>query len=196
MPSKQKINREKVQAALNTIRPKCGYPRTVRGLFYHLVSLGLVAKNESEYQCTVARLCRDMRENGSLPWSWIADATRWMRRSDSYSGVNEFRERASAVYRRALWQDQGCYLEVWCEKATLAGLIMDVTDKWDVPLMCTGGFSSIGFLHSAAMQIAERGVPAHIYYLGDHDPSGLMIASTSKASCIATHLKPTSPLRS
>jgi ribosomal protein S27AE len=28
MPSKQKINREKVQAALNTLCPKCGYSIT------------------------------------------------------------------------------------------------------------------------------------------------------------------------
>jgi hypothetical protein len=150
-------------------------PRTIRGLFYHLVGCGLIEKNETEYKRTVVRLCTDMREAGELPWEWIADNTRWMRKSPSFTSLEECRERTARFYRRNLWRDQNCYVEVWCEKATLAGLIVGETDQWDVPLMCTSGFSSVGFLHSAAEAITNMACKTFIYYLGDYDPSGLKI---------------------
>jgi hypothetical protein len=150
-------------------------PRTIRGLFYHLVGAGLIEKTEAAYKSTVVRLCTDMREAGELPWEWLTDNSRWMRKSPSYNSIDDFRERVKSLFRRALWRDQNRYVEVWCEKATLAGLIVDETDEWDVPLMCTSGFSSVGFLHSAALEIESRACRTFIYYLGDYDPSGLKI---------------------
>ena len=151
------------------------HPRTVRGLFYQLVKLELIPKTEGAYSGTVSRLCGEMREEGELPWDWIADTTRWMRKPDSYDSLEQFQEENAILYRRELWRSQGKYVEVWCEKATLAGLLTDVTYEWDVPLMCTTGFSSKGFIHSAAEAVVGRGCPSFIYYLGDHDPSGLKI---------------------
>jgi hypothetical protein len=64
------------------------------------------------------------------------------------------------------------------EKEALAGVLVDVTDPWDVPLMVTRGYSSISYLHSAAQTIygrAEQGKHTTIYYFGDRDPSGVDI---------------------
>jgi hypothetical protein len=154
---------------------KASHPRTIRGLFYHLVGAGLIEKTEAAYKSTVVRLCTEMRESGELDWDMIVDSTRWMRKSPSFNSVQEAREHTARIYRRNLWRDQGCYIEVWCEKATLAGLIFSETNEWDVPLMCTSGFSSIGFLHSAAIEIERRACKTFIYYLGDYDPSGVKI---------------------
>jgi hypothetical protein len=41
--------------------------------------------------------------------------------------------------------------------------------------MVTRGYPSLRFLHSAAEMIRAEGKPAFLYYLGDHDPSGLDI---------------------
>lgn len=49
------------------------------------------------------------------------------------------------------------------------------TEKWDVPLMVTRGFASLSYLHDAAEVIAWHEKPAYVYFLGDHDPSGLDI---------------------
>jgi len=71
--------------------------------------------------------------------------------------------------------DADTRVEVWIEKEALAGVVVDVTAEWDVPLMPARGYASISFLHSAAETIdqAERdGQRTAIYYLGDHDPSG------------------------
>jgi hypothetical protein len=39
--------------------------------------------------------------------------------------------------------------------------------------MVARGFSSLSFLYAAAQQLEEIDVPAHIYHLGDYDPSGV-----------------------
>lgn len=44
---------------------------------------------------------------------------------------------------------------------------------YDVPLMVARGYASLSFLHSAAEAIRNLDVPAHIYHLGDFDPSGV-----------------------
>ena len=58
------------------------------------------------------------------------------------------------------------------EKDALSGVLYDVTREFDVPLMVTRGYPSLTFMHSAADKINEINKPTHIYYFGDHDPSG------------------------
>lgn len=157
-------------------------PQTVRQLFYQLVSKGVVPKTEAAYQRIVCRLCGDMREKGDLPWDWLTDSTRWMRKPDSYSSLAEAIALTARTYRRALWNDQDAYVEIWCEKEALAGVLYEVTSEYDVPLMVVKGFPSKDFVHSAAEAIESRGVPAHLYYCGDWDPSGLKIWDGIQAS--------------
>jgi hypothetical protein len=65
------------------------------------------------------------------------------------------------------------YVEVWCEKDALAGVLMEETEPYDVPLMVAKGYASISFLHSAAEAIEAKGKPAYIHHFGDLDPSGV-----------------------
>jgi hypothetical protein len=65
---------------------------------------------------------------------------------------------------------------MWVEKDALGGVLFDVTEPWDVPLMVTRGYASLSFLYSAAMTIKAMDKPCFIYYFGDYDPSGLDIA--------------------
>jgi hypothetical protein len=41
--------------------------------------------------------------------------------------------------------------------------------------MVTRGYSSLTFAYSAARTIRRGGKPCHLYYFGDHDPSGVDI---------------------
>jgi hypothetical protein len=155
-----------------------GHPMTVRQLFYRLVSGGVIEKTESEYKHTVVRLAVEMRMDGEIPFGWIADNTRWMRKPRTYSGLDDLLEQTQQTYRRAIWDEQDAYVEIWLEKDALAGVLIDVTGVWDVPLMVTRGFASLSFLYEAADAIREQGKPTYLYYLGDHDPSGLDIPRT------------------
>jgi len=73
------------------------------------------------------------------------------------------------------------YVEVWCEKDALAGVLMEETEVYDVPLMVARGYSSLSFLHSAAKAIEAKGKPAYIYHFGDLDPSGVDAARDIEA---------------
>lgn len=138
-----------------------------------MVSAGHLPKTEASYDNVVIRLIGEMREAGEMPWDWITDSTRWMRKPTSYSSLEAAAIDAARTYRRDLWQNQNVHLEIWCEKMALLGVIGEVTDRWDVPLMIARGFSSKDFCYSAAQSIVVDDKPAFIYQVGDHDPSGI-----------------------
>jgi hypothetical protein len=148
------------------------HPQTVRQVYYALTVRHLIDKTEKEYKQTVVRLLTEMREAGQVPFEWIADNTRWMRKPATFVGLDSCLRNTAKFYRRDLWAAMPVYIEIWCEKDALAGVMLEETDVYDVPLMAARGYSSISFLHSAAMEIAAREKPAHIYHFGDLDPSG------------------------
>jgi hypothetical protein len=151
-------------------------PMTVRQVFYQAVSAGVIAKTEQEYKGTICRLLTRMRKDDELPYSWIADNTRWMRKPKTHSGLQATLEETAKFYRRALWQEQEAYVEIWLEKDALSGVLWEVTSRYDVPLMVTRGYPSFSFLAGAAEAIEAQGKPAYLYYFGDHDPSGVDIS--------------------
>ena len=151
------------------------HPQTVRGVFYQATILGIIDKAENEYKA-VQRNLADMRKAGDLPFDWIADSTRWMRKPRTYSGLEAALRSSWKFYRRSIWHDQTDYVEIWMEKDALAGVVYPVTEKWDVPLMVTRGYSSLSFLHESAEYINLLDKPTYIYCLGDYDPSGVDIS--------------------
>lgn len=154
---------------------------TVRQVFYRAVSRGLVEKRESEYKGTVGRLLTEMRLDGTLPFHWMADNTRWMRKPTTFDSIEDALRHTARTYRRSLWSEAEDYVEVWLEKDALAGVLIDVTREYDVPLMVSRGYSSLSYLYSAAEVIDSRDKPAHIYYFGDYDPSGVDIPRNIQA---------------
>jgi hypothetical protein len=157
------------------------HPQTVRQIFYALTVRGVIAKAEIEYQRTVIQLLVDMREAGEIPFEWIADNTRWMRKPATFTGLESCLANTSRFYRRDLWAAMPVYVEVWCEKDALAGVLMEETEVYDVPLMVARGYASLSFLHSAAEAIRAKGKPAYFYHFGDLDPSGVDAARDIEA---------------
>src|SRR5205807_1420265 len=121
-------------------------PQTVRQVFYALTVKGVIAKAEMEYHRTVIRLLVEMREAGKIPFTWIADNTRWQRKPATFTGLEACLSNTSKFYRRDLWAAMPVYVEVWIEKDALAGVLMEETSVYDVPLMCARGYSSLSFL--------------------------------------------------
>jgi hypothetical protein len=149
-----------------------GHPMTVRQVFYQLVIQGVIAKTENEYDSTVCRLLTQMRLTGMIPFEWIVDYTRWARQPATYGSTLEALEETARVYRRALWDDQGAYVEIWCEKDALSGLLYEVTSRWTVSLMPLKGQPSTTFVHGAAVSFRDLDRPIYLYYFGDSDKSG------------------------
>jgi hypothetical protein len=156
-------------------------PQTVRQVFYALTVRGVIAKAEIEYKRTVVRLLTEMREAGEVAFEWIADNTRWQRKPSSFTGIEACLEATANSYRRNLWASMPVYIEVWVEKDALAGVLLEETKVYDVPLMVAKGYSSITFLHTAGKAIEAIGKPAYIYHFGDLDPSGVDAARDIEA---------------
>lgn len=150
-------------------------PMTVRQVFYRLVSTRIIEKTESEYKSTVVRLLGRMRKQQIVPYYWISDNTRWVRRPQTYSSMERALQNTAESYRRSLWQDLDIYVEFWLEKDALSGVVYEETEKWDVPLMVTRGYPSLSFLYTAGEQISLIDKSCYLYYLGDRDPSGVNI---------------------
>jgi hypothetical protein len=146
-------------------------PATVRQIYYLATVAGLVPKTENGYNIVQTDLTL-MRRTGDLPYGWLADSTRWQRKPNTFGSVEEALKETARLYRKDLWRDADCYVEVWLEKDALSGVVYPITSLFDVPLMVARGYASLSFLHEAAEYIAGLDVPAYIYHLGDYDPSG------------------------
>jgi hypothetical protein len=161
---------ERREALLEII--DAGKPMTVRQVFYQATVHGLVEKAESGYAKVQVDLTK-MRRDGSLPYDWLADNTRWQRKPTTFDGIEEALRNTAAFYRKSLWTHADSYVEIWLEKDALSGVIYPVTSMYDVPLMVARGYASLSFLYSAAEYISALDVPTYIYHLGDYDPSGV-----------------------
>jgi hypothetical protein len=156
-------------------------PMTVRQVFYQLVARGVVEKTEQQYQNTVIRLMTEMRLSGDLPYDWVVDESRRVRITRTYDSIEDALDQTARFYRRSALAQSQDYLEIWCEKDALAGVMWDVTSDYDVPLMVSRGMPSLTFLHASAQAIrdaAEHDKRSYVYQFGDHDPSGVLIPQT------------------
>lgn len=150
-------------------------PATVRAIFYQASVRNIVGKDEAGYR-RVQRDLVTLRQTGRIPFGWIVDGTRWMRKPRTFDSLGQALADTAQYYRRALWLRAPVYLEIWLEKDALAGTVFPVTSKYDVPLMVARGYASLSFLHEAAETIAAEDRPVSILHLGDFDPSGVNAA--------------------
>jgi hypothetical protein len=148
-------------------------PVSVRGVFYRVMSCGLVPKSETQGYKVVQRRTLKLRRSGDLPYDWITDGSRLRLKPQTWRSAEGALTLTAESYRRALWADQPVHVEVWAEKDAIRGAILPVTSQYDVPLMIAKGFASDTFLYETAAEISDEGKPAIIYQLGDHDPAGV-----------------------
>lgn len=167
-------------------------PMTVRQVFYQATVQGLVDKSEAGYAKVQTDLVY-LRREGLMPYDWLADNTRWQRRPQTFSSIEQALADTARFYRKSLWDQVSAYVEVWLEKDALAGVVLPVTDQYDVPLMVSRGYASLSFLHSAARYMNSLDCPAYIYHFGDFDPSGVNAAE--KIDATLRELAPAADIR-
>ena len=156
---------------------KMDKPRqTVRGIFYQLASVyGIVSKSDRGYAAVQKQVLR-MRREGVLPYDFVVDSSRWMRRPTVHNTMREALLNTQQAYRRNLWNSQNVYVEIWIEKDTLAGIVHPVTNEWQVPLLVSKGFSSDTYCYEAAQHLKMQRKLCFVYILSDFDSAGYNIA--------------------
>lgn len=69
-------------------------------------------------------------------------------------------------------------IEIWVEKDTIRNLLEGLAAKYRLSIQVLRGFASLSMYRKALRRAAERGV-RRILYVGDFDPSGLLIDSVA-----------------
>lgn len=152
-----------------------GYALTLRQLYYQLVARGFIENKVSEYQ-KLSQIMTKARYGGYTDWDGIVDRIRKPQILYSVRDKSHAIRDTIEQYRLDRQKGQPNYIEVWCEKDALSGILLRVTEEFHVRLMINRGYSS-----ASAMRIAARRFRARhhneqnclLFYIGDHDPSGL-----------------------
>ena len=173
------FNRATIKAAfvLATIIQRHG-PISVRSAFYRAVSAKLFPGTHDCHYATAGRIVLKLRRSGCLSYSSIVDSTRRTLKASSWSGLEDFADTVAAAYRRDLWARQKDYLDFFVEKDAMAGILEPIVMQYDVPLRIIRGDISETFCFNIAEEWNRIKKPICVYYLGDHDPSGLRIEQT------------------
>lgn len=154
------------------------WPQSIRHCFYRMTDPRLpvyVPKTEHGYRRIQRRLTL-LRRAGRLSYSRLVDTTRAGHHVPTYGGAGDFLERVAGLYRHNLWENADTHVEVWCESASIAGVLRGTCQELAVSLYPTRGFSSLTLAYEAAEEINEAGrVRAVVLYVGDYDPAGVLI---------------------
>ena len=175
------IARNVALASIATEIAEREYPTSLRGLFYRVASAGRLPGTETKHYRRLGSIVATLRESGKLPWLWIIDSLRQSLKPTSWSGLEDYAETVARQYRKDFWRDQPECVEIFVEKDAIAGTLWPVSLQFDVRLHVCRGFSSLSFVHGIAQEWAQIKKPIHAYYIGDWDPSGMMIEKDLKA---------------
>jgi hypothetical protein len=159
------------------------HPQSIRHLFYRMTDPRLsepvpkTDKGAGNGYRAVQHRCVELRRAGELPYGWIVDATRRGYFTPTYKSVDEFLLRVKGLFRADLWTQSDYHCEVWVESRSIAGIVQRDCKELAVSLYPCGGFSSISLAYEAAEDIndADDGREVVIFYIGDYDPSGVLI---------------------
>lgn len=148
---------------------------TLRQLYYQLVSRNIIPNEEKSYK-TLGKLVSEARVAGLIDWDAIEDRNRTPVIWAQYDNLEDFINSLKDGYRLPRWKGQENYVELWVEKAALAGVLRPLAEKYHVTLMVNRGYSSTSSMRESAerfIDACERdGLNPILFYLGDHDPSG------------------------
>jgi hypothetical protein len=150
-----------------------GLRLTLRQLYYQLVSRNAIPNVERSYK-NLSALISDARLAGLIDWDVIEDRIRQPVVPTEFRDLHHLAEEAMASYRLPRWRGQSVYVEVWCEKDALAGVLWPIADEFHVTLMVNRGYSSQSAMYESAGRLNDTAPEQeiHILYVGDHDPSG------------------------
>jgi len=165
---------EVVNSILDEYR-NLGYCLSLRQLYYQLVSRGYIENSARSYQ-RIGSLVSDARLTGMVDWEMIEDRGRETVVRPHWSSPAEIIRDAAKQYGIDRWEGQPCYVEVMVEKDALSGILEPVCQELDIRFTANKGYSSSSALYEAGKRFSDgmdRGLEAHLFYLGDHDPSGI-----------------------
>jgi len=152
-----------------------GYRLTLRQLYYQLVSRGHIENSVKSYK-NIGMLVSDARLAGQIDWEMIEDRGRIIKSPVCWNNPAEIVNAAAKQFTIDKWKDQENYTEVMVEKDALSGVLWPVCSRLNISFMANKGYSSSSAMYEAGARLLRKideGKRISIFYLGDHDPSGI-----------------------
>jgi hypothetical protein len=153
-----------------------GYRLSLRQLYYQLVARGYIENSIKSYKRT-GDLVSNARLAGLIDWGMIEDRGRESVMNPHWDSPASIVRAAAQSFRIDHWEGQPCYVEVMVEKDALSGILEPVCRRLDIRFTANKGYSSSSAMYEASKRIAVAAIrerkEVHLFYLGDHDPSGI-----------------------
>ncbi len=163
---------------LNEYR-RMGYRLSLRQLYYQLVARDYIENSVKSYK-RIGNLISDARLAGLVDWEMIEDRNREALIPAAWASPAEIVRVAARQFRVDRWEGQSNYVEVMVEKDALSGILEPVCRELHVRFTANKGYSSSSAMYEAGKRLygvlsdRESAVnQIHVFYLGDHDPSGI-----------------------
>ena len=153
------------------------YRLSLRQLYYQLVARGFIENSVKSYK-RIGNLISDARLAGLVDWGMIEDRGRETNFLNHWNNPAEIVRDASHWFRIYKWEGQRNYCEVMVEKDALSGILLPVCQELDIRFTANKGYSSSSAMYETGKRLARISRSAfieeiHIFYFGDHDPSGI-----------------------
>jgi hypothetical protein len=152
-----------------------GYSLSVRQLYYQMVSRGYVANSQQSYGRIVS-IVGKARNAGMLDWLSIEDRTRSTAIPWHPVSAKDLIVGAAKSYSIDKWFEQPNHVEVFCEKDALSGVLEPACRELEVNFTANRGYASLSLMYEVGKRLEEHaqdGKDIHLFYFGDHDPSGI-----------------------
>lgn len=152
-----------------------GLDMTLRQIHYKLTNRPDYANTTANYN-KLGNLLSKARMAGLVSWTAMVDRERSFQRELYFEAPEHVFRNLDASYKRDKWQDQDWYPVVGVEKKALVGVISQMCYEAEVPFIAFKGYSSqsttwrLGQRMAGALKKGQRPI---LFYLGDHDSSGL-----------------------
>lgn len=176
-----------------------GFKLTLRQLYYQFVARDIFpedrkwsykngkwvrdprgTKNADPNYKWLGDIVGDARLAGFMDWDMIEDRGRDAFLPAAWESPAEIVMAAARQFRVNRWEGQENYVEVMVEKDALSGILQPICSQYHVRFTANKGYSSATAMFDAGSRIQDvltdrdgSANHAHIFYLGDHDPSGI-----------------------
>jgi hypothetical protein len=125
----------------------------------------------------VNHVLKVLRKSGQLGWWMVLDLTRELDQWRAYASPREARAAMRRFYDEDRWIGQPYYPVFIVEKDTLEPVCRPMAMHRQIPFASSRGYSSLKLQYDVAQMLERRykqtGQTAIIYFISDHDPSGL-----------------------
>ena len=137
------------------------------------MSRGAIDNTVKEYK-NLSVTMTNARMAGLIDWDHIEDRSRNALMPSHWSGVSHILRDGAHSFRVDRWAGQRRHVEIWCEKDALTSVLEPLAHEYHVLLLPVRGYSSTTIAYEAALRF-QAVFPKEplVFYLGDHDPSGV-----------------------